>query len=487
MVAGVTRVLVTLPLLRYNKTVRTPAALGPEGVLCGVVMLTTFNKIKFKISGLVFVMLLAGTVVLYLITVAIMNRNILNEVLKRSETLARSVAASAGYSLLAKDFLALDNMVFKMRESNQDVEFIAVADARMKVIAHSDISGTGKELGLAQGSVLLRRPDGTTVTKVSDPTAGLLEITSPIVLMNKRLGTVVLSVNSSVLQEAQRLARARIMAAFAGVLLLGIAGSVTLSSFLTRPIRELSAGVDDLKAGEGSRRLKIYSNDELGKLTESFNEMTTLISDQRGRLSRSAKDLEDSYMATIRVLAAAIDARDPYTHGHSIRVSVLSLLLGREVGLDTKELEELEVACLFHDIGKIKIPDVILRKRGKLDPDEHREMMRHTEYGAELLSKAPSLHKYILPVRHHHEWFNGSGYPDGLQGEAIPLPASIITIADTYDAMMSNRPYRNAFSETEAFVELESCSGIQFNPQLIKVFIRIMEKHAVARPRNVSA
>jgi len=444
-------------------------------------MLKRLSSIKFKISGLVFVLLIAVTVVLYLITIAIMNRHILNEVLKRSEALTRSVAASAGYSLLAKDFLGLDNMVFKMRESNRDVEFIYVADSRMKVIAHSDIYGTGKQKRLAQGSVLHRRPDGTTITALSDPPAGLLEIASPIVRMNKRLGTVVLSVNSSVLQEAQQQVRARIMAAYAAVFILGIAGSVTLSSFLTRPIRELSAGVEELKAGAGSRRLKVYSYDELGRLTESFNEMTALISDQRGRLIMSARDLEESCVATIRVLAAASDARDPYTHGHSVRVSVLSMLLGREIGLDAKDLEKLEVACLFHDIGKIKIPDAILRKHGKLDPDELREMMRHTEYGADLLSKAPSLHKYIPPVRHHHEWFNGSGYPDGLHGDAIPLAASIISIADTYDAMTSNRPYRDAFSEAKTFGEIESFSGKQFNPELVKVFIMIMEKHVMGK------
>jgi len=449
-------------------------------------MYRILNRIKFKISGLVFVLLIAVTVAMYLITVAIMDRHILNDVLKRSEALARSVAASAGYSLLAKDFLGLDNMVFKMRESNQDVEYIYVADTRMKVIAHSDVHGTGKQQRLAKGSVVHRRPDGTTIIEVSDPTPGLLEIASPIVLMDKQLGTVVLSVNSSVLQDAQRLVRTRIMAAFAAVLVLGIAGSVTLSSFLTRPIRELSAGVEELKAGAGSHRLKVYSYDELGRLTESFNEMTALINDQRGRLTKSAKDLEESCVATIRVLAAASDARDPYTHGHSVRVSVLSMLLGREIGLDTQDMEELEVACLFHDIGKIRIPDVILHKRSRLDPDELREMMRHTEYGADLLSKAPSLHKYIPPVRHHHEWFNGSGYPDGLQGDAIPLAASIISIADTYDAMTSDRPYRNAFSEAKTFGELESFSGRQFEPELIKEFIKIMERHVVGRSRNVS-
>jgi HD-GYP domain-containing protein (c-di-GMP phosphodiesterase class II) len=166
---------------------------------------------------------------------------------------------------------------------------------------------------------------------------------------------------------------------------------------------------------------------------------------------------------------------------------VLSLLLGRELGLGTKELEELEVACLFHDIGKIKIPDEILRKHGKLDPHEYREMMRHTEYGAELLSNAPSLLKYVPPVRHHHEWFDGSGYPDRLRGEAIPLAAAIISIADTYDAMTSNRPYRHALSEAKTLGELESCSGKQFNPELIKVFIVTMEKHVAKRALNACA
>jgi HD-GYP domain-containing protein (c-di-GMP phosphodiesterase class II) len=461
--------------------------MGPERRAQNVVMLRVFNKIKFKISGLVLVLLIAVTVALYLTTVAIMDRHIQNEVLKRSEALARSVAASAGYSMLAKDFLGLDNMVYKMRESNQDVDFLSIADADGKLIAHSDISMTGKMLSRDAGRVMFQNPDGTVVTEAMDPSAGLFEIASPIVTLNRKLGTAVLGVNRSVLEEAQRSVRARTMAAFAAVFLLGLAGSITLSSLLTRPIRELAKGVDDLKTGEGARRLTIYSFDELGKLTESFNEMTALISDQRDRLSRYAKDLEESSVATVRVLAAAIDARDPYTHGHSVRVSVLSMLLGREIGLDSKELEELEVACLFHDIGKIKMPDAILRKHGKLEPDEYREMMRHIEYGVDLLSKAPSLHKYILPVRHHHEWFNGSGYPDGLHGDAIPLASSIITIADTYDAMTSDRPYRTAYSEGRTFGELERCSGTQFNPELIKVFIKVMEKHIVGRSQNVNA
>jgi putative nucleotidyltransferase with HDIG domain len=248
---------------------------------------------------------------------------------------------------------------------------------------------------------------------------------------------------------------------------------------LTKPIQELSAGVDDLKGGRRSRHLKIYSQDEFGRLTASFNEMMVVIDQQSSKINKYAKDLEDAYVSTVRVLAAAIDARDPYTHGHSMRVSMFSLQLGREIGLNSASLEELEVACLFHDIGKIKTPDSILRKRDKLSAWEYKEMMRHTEYGADILSKAPSLQKYILPVRHHHEWFNGKGYPDGLKGDAIPLFAAIIAITDSYDAMTSNRPYRGAISELGTLEELMKCAGTQFNPDLVKVFTRIMDLRIV--------
>ncbi len=439
-------------------------------------MLTKFNSVRFKITGMVLFLLVASALAFYTITLTIMNRHLLNEVLKKSEALSKSTAASAGYSLLSKDFLGLDNMVYRVRESNRDVESIAIVGPDMKIIAHSDIAKAGKTLMPPQGRLLEQDADGTAITESTSPSVGCFEIISPIVSFNKRQGSVILSVNKSALQDAQQAARKRIMLFFAVILLLGIAGSITLSSFLTKPIQELSAGVEDLKEGKRYRQLKIYSQDEFGKLTASFNEMMVLIDEQSSKLSKYAKDLEDSYVSTVRVLAAAIDARDPYTHGHSTRVSMLSLQLGREIGLNNAALEELEVACLFHDIGKIKTPDSILRKRDKLNVWEYKEMMRHTEYGADILSKAPSLQKYIPPVRHHHEWFNGKGYPDGLKGNAIPLFAAIIAITDTYDAMTSNRPYRGAISELETLEELTKCAGKQFHPDLVKVFTRIMDK-----------
>lgn len=237
--------------------------------------------------------------------------------------------------------------------------------------------------------------------------------------------------------------------------------------------------MEELKYGTAKNPLRIYSHDELGKLTRNFNEMSALIADQQGKLTKYARDLEDAYVSMVKVVAAAIDARDSYTHGHSARVAQLSLLLGKQIGLSKSDLRDLEVACLFHDVGKIKTPDSILLKRGKLNEAEYTEMMQHVEYGGSILSWAPSLFKYIPSTRHHHEWHNGKGYPDGLVGDNIPLFAAIISIADSFDAMTSDRPYRKALFKEEALSRIDRMSGTQFRPELVAIFLELMEKNHV--------
>ncbi|HEX9113540.1 MAG TPA: HD domain-containing phosphohydrolase [Nitrospirota bacterium] len=440
-------------------------------------MTTVFNKIRVKISLFVVVLLFLTTLVFYLTTLKIMEVHITNEVVKKSEAMTKSIAVSAGYSILSKDLLGLDNMVFKMQQSNPDVEFIAVIGNDRKIIAHSVIGEVGKKIDDVPESGHRKTGEGPDVTKAFIPSSGSLEIVSPIIAMQKRLGSVVVRVNRSALLDAQRLIRRRTLIVFAVILLFGTAGSFALSSFLTKPINELSAGVSEMKEGKADRRLQIYSRDELGILTEGFNEMMTIITDQRGKLTAFAEELEESYVSTVRVLAAAIDARDPYTHGHSARVSAYAVRLGKELGLDRQTLDDLEVACLFHDIGKIKTPDSILRKRNGLGPEEYREMMRHPVDGAAILGKAPSLHKYILPVRHHHERFDGRGYPDGLAGKDIPLLAAMISLTDTYDAMTSDRPYRTARTDEDTLEELVRCAGRQLDPDLVSAFLRVIEKN----------
>jgi HD-GYP domain-containing protein (c-di-GMP phosphodiesterase class II) len=136
------------------------------------------------------------------------------------------------------------------------------------------------------------------------------------------------------------------------------------------------------------------------------------------------------------------------------------------------------VACIFHDIGKIKMPDRILRKKSPLTEKEREEMMRHTLYAEEILHKAPSLNKYVPAVRHHHEWYDGRGYPDGLSGDSIPLFAAIISITDAFDAMTTDRPYRKALSDDVALKEITNLSGKQFRPDLVEIFVKIIKTTA---------
>jgi putative nucleotidyltransferase with HDIG domain len=448
-------------------------------------ILAPFKKLRIKASLFVLLLLVSTTLAFSLITLRIMNRRVLDEVIKRAETLCRGTASTAGYTLISQDLLGLDNIVYRIKASSPDIVYMAIVNLDGKILVHSDTKRTGELFRPAAGRLLRKAEDGTTIVEIPGPVRGLIEVRTPVVFLEKPLGSVVLAVNKTVLVEAQKEARNRILVAFGLLLLVGVASSVLLTSFLTKPVRELSAGVAELKAGKRRRPLHVYSQDELGRLTESFNDMTALITAQKDTLSQYAQDLEEAYISTVRVLAAAIDARDTYTLGHSTRVAQLSLDLGRDLVLNPAQLEELEIACLFHDVGKIRIPDSILLKKDKLDTSEQREMMRHTEYGAEILSKARSLLKYIPAVRHHHERNDGTGYPDGLSGKKIPLAAAIISLADMYDAVTSDRPYRHALSAEEAQAEIARVAGKQFDPELAARFVDLLKKKAavsVLRP-----
>ena len=401
-----------------------------------------------------------------------MNNYILNEIIKRGESVGRSIAASAGYNLLSKDLLGLDTLVYKAKSSNSDMPYVAIVDPGMKAIVHSDAPLIGENLPVSQGSLLRKTSDGTSIRELLSPSGSIFEISCPIVFMKKQLGHVILGINKSVLIEAQKKVTDRILILFGVIVVLGFFASSLLASFLIKPIKELSVGVNELKNGTTQKQLRIYSQDELGSLTRNFNEMSAQIADQKGKLNKYACDLEEAYVSIVKVVAAAIDARDSYTHGHSARVAQLSLLIGKQIGLSKDALTDLEVACLFHDVGKIKTPDSILLKPGKLSTDEYNEMKQHVEHGASILSWAPSLTKYIPSTRHHHEWHNGQGYPDGLTGENIPLFAAIIAIGDTFDAMTSDRPYRKALSEENALKEINRMSGIQFRPDLVTIFFQ---------------
>jgi putative nucleotidyltransferase with HDIG domain len=187
-------------------------------------------------------------------------------------------------------------------------------------------------------------------------------------------------------------------------------------------------------------------------------------------LLESTRQLEVTLLETIETLNAAVEARDPYTAGHSQRVRRVALAIGRDLRLSSKHLGALGTAALFHDIGKIGMPDSILTKPDHLTPSEAAVMREHVTRGVEIVARISSLQDSVPAIRHHHERWDGLGYPDGLSGEAIPLEASILAIADAWDAMTTDRPYAFALPVNEAMLQIRAGRGKQFNPIVVDAF-----------------
>ena len=199
-------------------------------------------------------------------------------------------------------------------------------------------------------------------------------------------------------------------------------------------------------------------------------------------LVESARALEATLLETIETLNAAVEARDPYTAGHSQRVRAVSLAIGRELRLSARQLGALGTAALFHDIGKIGMPDAILTKPGRLDRTEAAVMREHVTRGAEIVSRISSLKASVPAIRHHHERWDGLGYPDRLTGTEIPVEAAIIAIADAWDAMTTERPYATALDMETAMLEIHAGRGKQFNPAVVDAFLSVARR----RPGDIA-
>lgn len=194
----------------------------------------------------------------------------------------------------------------------------------------------------------------------------------------------------------------------------------------------------------------------------------------------SIKEIRKEYFElSIKTLLSALKCKDDYTWGHSLRVAYLCVSVGKEMNLSPDEIYELEVSALFHDLGKIGVPDAVLKKPSRLTDEEFLEMKLHPSKSYEILQDFPIFSKMAINAKYHHERFDGRGYPEGLKGEDIPLFSRIILIADTFDAMTSTRPYRKGLPFDVAFAELREFAGTQFDPMLVEKFISSMTKEQI--------
>ncbi|MDP2945523.1 MAG: HD domain-containing protein [Atribacterota bacterium] len=208
-------------------------------------------------------------------------------------------------------------------------------------------------------------------------------------------------------------------------------------------------------------------------LLKSFSEQAAVAINN----ARLYQKIQDSYFEIVKALAQAIEAKDPYTHGHSARVMEHAVLIAQKPDLPEEEKELLKYAAMLHDIGKIGVRGIILNNPNGLTAEEYGEVKRHPIIGENIISPIELLQPIKPLIRHHHEWYNGKGYPDGLSGENIPLGARILAVADAYDAMKSDRPYRRALTEETAIQELKRGSGTQFDSKIVEIFLEILKQN----------
>jgi len=197
-----------------------------------------------------------------------------------------------------------------------------------------------------------------------------------------------------------------------------------------------------------------------------------LVEERTAELQKAYHTLQKAHLDSVKALAEAIEAKDPYTRGHSDRVRKMSLRLGQKLDFSAKKLENLEFGALLHDIGKIGIKDEVLQKQSLLGAEEYHYIQEHPLIGVKIVEGVDFFKDIIPMIRHHHENFGGQGYPDGLMGEAIPLEARIITVSDAFDAMISARPHRSRMSLEEALRELKMGDKKQFDPYLLNIFLQ---------------
>lgn len=258
-------------------------------------------------------------------------------------------------------------------------------------------------------------------------------------------------------------------------LILAGTASTLLAIRLARPIGVFAGKARSLATGNFAERVDIKSRNELGQLAQAFNHMAS-------QLERHDQNLREMFIDTTKALAAAIDAKDPYTRGHSQRVAQISLEVAKEMGMSAVEQQKINIAALLHDVGKIGIEDHILKKPSQLTDEEYAVIKQHPRWGAMIMGHISQLKEVVPAIQYHHERLDGTGYPEGRAGDQIPMLARIIAVADTFDAMTTDRLYQKAMDPQFVVSKLHEWKGSRYDPTVVDAMTRIFMKIAAPAP-----
>jgi len=260
-----------------------------------------------------------------------------------------------------------------------------------------------------------------------------------------------------------------VVALFAGILFCCVLG-ILIAGSVSNPVRRLTEGTRQLAGDNLDYRVEVRSRDEIGELADSFNKMAASLAESRQRL-------QNYFFKVTQSLVRALEAKDPYTQGHSERVADLARKVALELSVSPEKAELIWYVAELHDIGKLVICETILNKKEKLTPEEWKILQEHPATGEKIL-KSVLDEELLRVIRSHHERVDGTGYPDGLKGDAIDLSSQIVSISDAYDAMTSIRSYRRPLTPENAAREIERASGTQFRPEVVQAFLKVIGRAA---------
>ena len=267
--------------------------------------------------------------------------------------------------------------------------------------------------------------------------------------------------------------------------------SVLVSIFsarrITSPLQTLAQSSRAIARGDFSHRVHLKTRTEIGELASTFNTMSEDLEHFVEDLKHAAEANKSLFMGSIQMLAGAVDEKDPYTRGHSDRVTKYSLMVAREMGVDADFLEIVRISAQLHDVGKIGIEDRILKKPGALTPEEFEIMKTHTTKGANILRPVPQLSAMLPGIELHHEALNGRGYPYGLKGDEIPLLARVIAVGDTFDALTTNRPYQKAHDPIEALKIIQNLSGQRLDPTAVAALMSVFKRGEIIIEKTLTS
>lgn len=394
---------------------------------------------------------------------------------------ASPIMVSGNFLGMIGTVVDLDYLVKRLEDYSQGgLELYVVSSRGRLVVAGNKEWAIGKDMSsneLVKSFVDEGSKGGLAVTKEfnlrqHDEDVPMLGTYSPVTALE--WGVIAQKTQADAYQSINEMQRSAFLLAVVAVLV-SLFISLFAAKRITEPLHVLTESSRAIARGDFSQRVRLQSRTEIGELAHTFNTMSDDLERFVFDLKRAAEENRTLFLSSIQMLAGAVDEKDPYTKGHSDRVTRYSVIIAKEMALQTDEIERIRISAQLHDVGKIGIEDRILKKPGALTPDEFEIMKTHTVKGATILRPVEMLKEMIPGIELHHESLDGRGYPYGLKGDELPLMPRIIMVADTFDAMTTNRPYQAAMDPEYVIRIINSLVNTKFDPRVVAAITSVFE------------